>query len=208
MGAIYRIWNKRNGKSYIGQSVTPADRVWNHLTGNGSGQIAADLIKYDGTAWEWQILADESDYPGVSLNELEKRFIRQYDSVRTGYNHNKGGGVRVTLRGQVRWRGYWDNERLNRILRSERILDAIDNYRCLQIHGMTRTEYQRQQEIISQYGSLEAYEQHKEKEWLEQQQKRERLAQEAREAHKEKVAAGCIWGMILIFFLIVWISSC
>ena len=91
MGVIYRIWNKRNGKSYIGQSINDADkRVRRHLTGKGSIQIAADLHKYNEADWNWEVLADESDYPDVSLNELERRFIRQYNSGMTGYNLTYG----------------------------------------------------------------------------------------------------------------------
>ena len=188
MGAIYRIWNNRNGKSYIGQSVRPASRVYRHLTGDGSRELAADLLKYDRTAWQWEILADKSDYLGVSLNELETRFIHQYESVKTGYNLNRGGGVPVTTPRYGQRRGYWDDERLNRRLRHEKILEAIDNYRCLQIHGMTSTVDQRQQEIISEYGSIEAYEQHMDRE--------------------RSKAAGCFPWVVLIFILIVSLSSC
>ena len=93
MGVIYRIWNKRNGKSYIGQSINDADkRVRRHLTGNGSKQIALDLHKYDETDWEWEVLeeVDESDDSSPSLNERERYYIHQYNSVMAGYNRIYG----------------------------------------------------------------------------------------------------------------------
>ena len=203
MGTIYRIWNNRNGKSYIGQSYHPGQRIFSHLTGNGSTQIAADLLKYDSSAWQWEILADESDYSTLSLNKLESIFIRQYDSVRTGYNFNEGGGVKPSFRGQ--WR-YWDDEALNRSLKNRGILDAMENYQCLRIHGMTSAQYQRQQEIISQYGSIEAYEQHMERERREQ---RERERQQA-ELERQRREEGCTWIVIIIVgvLFIILASQC
>ena len=135
-------------------------------------------------AWKWEIWVDESDYLGVSLNG----FIHQYESVSTGYNLNRGGGVPVTTPRYAQRRSYWDDERLNRSLRHEKILEAIDDYRCLQIHSMTFTAYQRQQEIISEYGSIEAYEQHMDRE--------------------RAKAAECFSLLVLIFLLIVSLSSC
>ena len=93
MGVIYRIWNKRNGKSYIGQSINDASaRVRRHLAGDGSKEISSDLHRYDKTDWCWEVLekVDESDDSSPSLNDRERYYIRQYNSVMNGYNLTYG----------------------------------------------------------------------------------------------------------------------
>lgn len=93
MGVIYRIWNKRNGKSYIGQSINDASaRVRRHLAGDGSKEISLDLHRYDKTDWCWEILEeiDESADSSPSLNERERYYIHQYNSVMAGYNLTYG----------------------------------------------------------------------------------------------------------------------
>lgn len=93
MSVIYRIWNKRNGKSYIGQSINNASaRVRRHLAGDGSKQISSDLHRYDETDWCWEILeeVDEIDDSSSSLNDRERYYIHQYNSVMNGYNLTAG----------------------------------------------------------------------------------------------------------------------
>lgn len=95
MGAIYRIYNTETGHSYIGQSDKPYHRISNHLTpgrSNGSTAIQAALLDCHHQSWQWEIVADNKNYPGVSLNALERLFIDLYDSQVHGYNIEPGGG--------------------------------------------------------------------------------------------------------------------
>ena len=59
----------------------------------GSRQIASDLHKYDEADWEWEVLeeVDESDDSSPLLNERERYYIHQYNSVMAGYNRTYGG---------------------------------------------------------------------------------------------------------------------
>ena len=97
MGAIYRIWNVANRKSYVGQSSKPYRRILQHLTPRkpgGSAKIQRDLLIYEPNVWRWKIEVDEKDRPGVTLDQLERAFIRKWDSYRNGYNEAPGGGVK------------------------------------------------------------------------------------------------------------------
>ena len=106
MGAIYRIWNIVKGKSYIGQSYQPYERIRQHFHSQGNSGITVDLLNYPPHSWRWEILANNDDderiYDTVQkvffstnaqLNALERKYIHQYDSIRNGYNVQPGGGV-------------------------------------------------------------------------------------------------------------------
>lgn len=96
MGAIYRIYNTATRQSYIGQSDRPYYRISRHLTpddSNASPAIQAALLNHPPKSWQWEIIADEKDYPRVSLNDLECLFIDLYGSRSHGYNIKPGGGA-------------------------------------------------------------------------------------------------------------------
>ena len=131
MGAIYRIWNTENGKSYIGQSSRPYHRIIYHFTAEWSGgskQIRSDLLKYDPDVWEWEIIADEKDYPGVTLDELEIRFIEKWDSLNKGYNASRGGGVGASKPTESETHLNWKGERFDRSEMRARIKWEITYY--------------------------------------------------------------------------------
>ncbi len=254
MGSIYRVWNTVNSKSYIGQSYRPYGRMLDHLTGSeeGSSAIQDDLLNYPPDSWQWEILDNNDDDGGTlfeisnnaRLNDLERKYIRQYDSICNGYNIMPGGGViryRKTeeesyLRSQMQRmiyqqsHGYMEPERYREWQQDTQvILDAIDDYQgreayrrwrqetrrrqeeaeqrwqeeeerqqqreeqrrqdapYLQRYGMTRNQYE---QIISRYGSWEAY----------QRYQRQKVEEEAR---SDRIAAGCAWvfGIILLIIL-------
>lgn len=202
MGAIYRIWNVQNGKSYIGQSYRPYRRIQQHLTpgsATGSPAIQKDLLNYPPDSWQWEIL-DNTDRPYLfdtttgrhhyfKIDDLERRYIREYDSVHNGYNIMPGGQGRSgtdRLTADESWR----SSHMQR-----EIYDAIDDYQFRHQHGISREVYQRQQQqqrqreieyeieqqrqrdavylqrfgvtydryerIIAEHGSWEAYQEHK-----------------------------------------------
>ena len=96
MGAIYRIYNTKTRQSYIGQSNRPYHRIQDHLTPgcpNASREVQVALSKHLPQSWQWEIVADEKDYPLVSLNDLECLFMDLYGSRVHGYNIKRGGGA-------------------------------------------------------------------------------------------------------------------
>ena len=153
MGAIYRIRNKENGKSYIGQSRKPYHRIMEHLspeTEKGSNEIKADLLKYDAHVWDWEVVADEKDYPSRTLDNLEITFITRFDTVNSGYNVSRGGGVgisRVTESEQsIKWRGErFDRSRMRSKIRWEitnhqfkHNLDELENLTSVAVRNMLK----------------------------------------------------------------------
>ena len=69
---------------YIGQSINVCQRVHNHFTGKGKGDIYAD-IKYGKHAY-----VRITHCPKEKMNELEKDLIRIFAST-SSYNKTKGG---------------------------------------------------------------------------------------------------------------------
>lgn len=88
---VYRITNKLNGKSYIGQSTNIENRINGHRQAinrapddpRGQSPLYDDMRKFGIENFEVEILKlcnlDE-------LNEWEEFFINAYDSVNNGYN--------------------------------------------------------------------------------------------------------------------------
>ncbi len=184
MTAIYRIWNTRNGKSYIGQSNRPYHRILRHLMPNSSGgspAIHADLLNYPSDAWQWEIIADTSgrqasNFWHFSLTDLECHFIREFDSVRNGYNISPGSVVKFSLTHDEPYLS-WGIKTFHRSEMQQVIYDAIDDYQFQHQHGISRAGYQRQcerqrdanylqrfgvtydeyEQIIARHGSWEVY---------------------------------------------------
>lgn len=166
MGAIYRIWNTVNGKSYIGQSYRPYYRIREHLMPSrrgGSLEIHADLHKYPPDSWKWEILAESVDErtckifaPSLNLSDglpfsepnyelwhinldgLERELIRQYDAISNGYNITPGGY------GRDHRQTTDETDRASRIRKE--IYNDIDDYQFQCQHGISREAYQRQQQ--------------------------------------------------------------
>ena len=89
--AIYKITNLLNNKVYIGQSVHPEKRWWEHQnhakTNYDLYPIHLAIKKYGANNFEFTILEWTEDYD----NE-EARLIKEYNSlVPNGYNIIKGG---------------------------------------------------------------------------------------------------------------------
>ena len=72
---------------YVGQSVHVYQRVHDHFTGKGKGDVFAD-IKYGKYAYV-QIIRCEKE----KMNQLEKKLIGMFNAT-DSYNYTKGGGKR------------------------------------------------------------------------------------------------------------------
>ena len=108
-GIIYSLKNKITGKYYIGQtshkngfngrynySGDGIERVYKYHKNNKkrersyNAHLLSSIEKYGLDAF---IVNEELDiaYSKEELDELEKKYIKQYDSVYNGYNNNDGG---------------------------------------------------------------------------------------------------------------------
>jgi group I intron endonuclease len=94
---IYKVTNRINGKSYIGQSVrTLSERKKEHLKTalkmrDGKNYFHCAIVEYGEEIFEWEIL-DRCDNQ-QKLNELEKFYIKKFNTTdnRFGYNGSEGG---------------------------------------------------------------------------------------------------------------------
>ena len=90
-GFIYRIWNIKTGKSYIGQSINnPTRRINVHLRGEGNRLIKEAVIKDKRESFKYEIL--EEFVPQSLLDYFEINYIKRFDTlVPKGYNLTNGG---------------------------------------------------------------------------------------------------------------------
>lgn len=84
---VYILYNTSRNLYYVGQGQNVVQRVNNHLTGKGNGDVYADY-KYGDI---FVIRMVEYALSGTkSLNELERLVIAAYDAYATGYNKTRG----------------------------------------------------------------------------------------------------------------------
>lgn len=89
--AIYGITNKLNGKKYIGQSVHPEKRLWEHINHakkkDDEYPIHCAISKYGIDNFEFHIIEWTEDY-----DNREAYYINLYNTIcPNGYNVIKGG---------------------------------------------------------------------------------------------------------------------
>lgn len=120
---IYCIKNTINGKYYIGQAIKLQKRLkahWNSWQNPIYEHIALyrAFKKYGIENFEITILQSFHDSLGwrtkVQLDELEKKYIQEYDSINNGYNSTLGGDGGVL--------GYTHTEETKEHLREVRLL--------------------------------------------------------------------------------------
>ena len=101
MIGIYKYTNKQNGHCYIGKSIDIERRQYNHKSStynekalDYNSQFHQAVRKYGGfDNFDFEILIeiDPEDYSLELINQLEKTFIKKYDSYAHGYNATQGG---------------------------------------------------------------------------------------------------------------------
>lgn len=120
---IYCIKNTINGKCYIGQAIKIQKRLKSHWN-NWQNPIYENITlykaikKYGIEKFEITILQSFHDSLGwktkIQLDELEKKYIQEYDSFNNGYNSTLGGDGGVL--------GYTHTEETKKHLREVRFI--------------------------------------------------------------------------------------
>ena len=84
---VYIIYNHTKDMYYVGQGKKVFQRVNNHFTGHGNGDVYADYKSGDGFTIK-MIALEKSGFK--TLNELERNTIMTYNAYSRGYNKTKG----------------------------------------------------------------------------------------------------------------------
>lgn len=84
---VYILYNKTKDMYYVGQGKQVLNRVNNHFTGKGNGDVYADY-KY-GDIFSIKMIALEKS-GCMTLNELERKTIARYNAFSKGYNKTRG----------------------------------------------------------------------------------------------------------------------
>jgi group I intron endonuclease len=90
---IYKCVNKITGKVYIGQTVKDlASRINQHIKlskRNAKSKFHKALLSYGEFNFDWNIIDTASSK--AELNQLEIKYIIEYNSIENGYNMVEGG---------------------------------------------------------------------------------------------------------------------
>lgn len=98
-GSIYIIKNKVNDKVYIGQTtLSVRERFNSHMKPSthkrrSSYKIYNAMSKYGSDKFYYEVLEENVEID--KLDDLEIKYIEEYDSYRNGYNSTKGGDGRI-----------------------------------------------------------------------------------------------------------------
>jgi len=84
---VYILYNKTKNMYYVGQGKKVINRVSQHFTGHGNGDVYADW-KY-GNDFTIRIIKLEGSGFGT-LNALERNTIATYNAFSKGYNKTRG----------------------------------------------------------------------------------------------------------------------
>lgn len=84
---VYILYNNSKKMYYVGQGKRVFQRVNNHFTGHGNGDVYSDYKCGDNFTIK-MIRLKESGFK--TLNELERCTIRKYNAFSKGYNKTRG----------------------------------------------------------------------------------------------------------------------
>jgi group I intron endonuclease len=89
---IYKATNTINGKVYIGFDSNWPNRIKVHKSASKKQdyKFYRAIRKYGWENFEWSVIYQSKDKQHT-LNEMEKYFIKEYNSMKNGYNSTLGG---------------------------------------------------------------------------------------------------------------------
>ena len=99
-GFIYKITNKVNGKSYIGQTIQNVkERFYQHCAIKCSQAVLNMAIhrainKYGKSNFTIEVI---EEVESTNLNDRERYWIKYYNSYNNGYNATKGGQDKIKM---------------------------------------------------------------------------------------------------------------
>ena len=99
-GFIYKITNKINGKSYIGQTIQDVkERFYQHCATKCNQAVLNMAVhkainKYGKSNFTIEVI---EEVESTNLNDRERYWIRYYDSYNNGYNSTEGGQDGIKL---------------------------------------------------------------------------------------------------------------
>lgn len=93
---VYKITNRKNGKSYIGKTEYSLEHRWNrHLSSarNGSKfRFHSAIRKYGEDCWDLSVIETYKTEDENLINQKETHFIKLFESdTKKGYNATSGG---------------------------------------------------------------------------------------------------------------------
>jgi hypothetical protein len=83
---FYRFHNTENSKNYIGRTNNIERRITQHLAGEGSPSLLADLVDFGRQAFQISIIDVITTQEEQIHDKLEDHYIRQFDAIANGYN--------------------------------------------------------------------------------------------------------------------------
>jgi len=90
---IYLFTHKDSGRVYVGQSISPEQRHYDHIYASKHSpptyHFHNALKKYGESAFDYEIIDEASTID--ELNILEEFYINKYDAIKNGFNIRKGG---------------------------------------------------------------------------------------------------------------------
>jgi len=134
MYTIYRAKNKQNNKSYVGFDSNWPKRKLDHHNPCRDLPINRAIKKYGKENFDWEVIYQSKDY-GHTLNEMEPYFIKEYDSMKNGYNCTAGGeGIRGWKHSD-RTRRLLSKQAKQREITEEQLQTLRDNARRMRYMG-------------------------------------------------------------------------
>lgn len=151
MIGIYKYQNKINHKIYIGQSIDLEQRRYAHKSSafnknakDYNSQFHQAIRKYGLENFSYEVIVEISkeEYSKQILDDLEKYFIKYYDSYKNGYNATEGGDDNPN-RGQ-------SGEKNGRALLTRE--DVYDIRECYNSHIPFKDVFEKYKDKISKRG--------------------------------------------------------
>ena len=99
MNKVYRIWNNLTGDSYIGSTTKEIElRLQDHLQKSAKkvdNKFHKAIENFGSQAFEIELL-DEAETTD-ELAQKEIHYIEAYNTMKNGYNSDRGGGFKKTI---------------------------------------------------------------------------------------------------------------